>query len=214
VSTIFDNQIVPVGKAENKIAFFDFDGTITTKDTLLEFIKFSKGKITFYFGFILNLHFLVAYKLGILSNQYAKERILVHFFKNTALTTFENYCVQFSLQVLPGLIRPGAEMEIKKHIDEGTAVVIVTASAENWVKPWADSLGLELIGTRLQLNGQKITGKILDINCHGEEKVRRIRSRFSLADYEKIYAYGDSSGDQAMMAVAHESHYKPFRSHR
>ena len=54
------------------IAFFDFDGTITTKDTLLEFIKFSKGNLLFYAGFLLNLHFLVAYKLKIISNQAAK----------------------------------------------------------------------------------------------------------------------------------------------
>ena len=36
------------------IAFFDFDGTITTKDTLLEFIKYSRGTMSFYWGFLLN----------------------------------------------------------------------------------------------------------------------------------------------------------------
>ena len=37
--------------AENKrtVAVFDFDGTLTTKDTLLEFIKFSCGTGKFYF---------------------------------------------------------------------------------------------------------------------------------------------------------------------
>jgi len=193
------------------IAFFDFDGTITTKDTLLEFIKFSKGNIPFYLGFILNLHYLLGYKLGVISNHHAKERILIHFFKNTTLATFENYCAQFSLQVLPGLIRTGAKEEIKRLIDEGVEVVIVTASAENWVKPWADSMGVELIGTRLELQEEKLTGKLQDINCHGEEKVARIKQRFSLTDYEKIFAYGDTSGDKPMLAIAHESYYKPFR---
>jgi phosphatidylglycerophosphatase C len=198
--------------AKKQIAFFDFDGTITTKDTLLEFIKFSMGKFRCLLGFILNLNYLVGYKLGVISNHHAKERILMHFFKNTTLSTFENYCAQFSLQMLPALVRPGATAEIRRLIDEGTAVVIVTASAENWVKPWADSMGVELIGTRLELQGQKLTGRIQDINCHGEEKVKRIKQQFTLAEYEKILAYGDTAGDKAMMAIAHESFYKPFRN--
>jgi phosphatidylglycerophosphatase C len=197
--------------AKKQIAFFDFDGTITTRDTLLEFIKFSKGRAAFYFGFILNLHYLIAYKIGIISNQLAKERILSYFFKNTDLMTFENYCSQFSTMILPGLIRAGAKEEIKRFIDRGTAVVIVTASAENWVRPWTDAMGIELIGSILELHEETLTGKIHDINCHGEEKVRRITERFSLADYEEIFAYGDTSGDKPMMAIAHKSHYKPFR---
>jgi hypothetical protein len=62
------------------LLFFDFDGTITTKDTLLEFIKFSKGKLNFLSGFLIYSPFLVAYKLGIISNQSAKEKVLATFF--------------------------------------------------------------------------------------------------------------------------------------
>src|SRR5687768_16274807 len=109
---------------KKQIAFFDFDGTITTKDTLLEFIKFSKGKIAFYFGFMLNLHYLIGYKFGIISNHQAKERILMHFFKNTTLFAFDNYCKQFSAQVLPGLIRSGAKDEIERLLSDGTRIVI------------------------------------------------------------------------------------------
>ena len=67
-----------------KIAFFDFDGTITTKDTLLEIIKFQKGKTSFYFGFILHTHWLIAYKLNWVSNNQAKQKILTYFFGGTA----------------------------------------------------------------------------------------------------------------------------------
>jgi phosphatidylglycerophosphatase C len=225
VSTSIENETKQVGTssrqiedvnkqtkiATKQIAFFDFDGTITTRDTLLEFIKFCKGKSAFYFGFTLNLHYLIAYKIGIISNQAAKERILTYFFRNTTLATFESYCSQFSTSVLPGLIRAGAKEEILKLINNGVEVVIVTASAEDWVRPWTESLGIELIGTRLELIEQKLTGKIQDINCHGEEKVKRIKESYSLDNYEKIVAYGDTKGDKAMMALAHTSYYKPFR---
>ena len=63
-----------------RIAFFDFDGTITTKDTLLEFIKFYKGKYQFYLGFLVYSPFLVAYKLKIIPNYVAKQKVLQYFF--------------------------------------------------------------------------------------------------------------------------------------
>ena len=73
----------------NAIAFFDFDGTITTKDTLLEFIKFTKGTPSFLTGFLLNSPYLVAYKLNLIPNQRAKEKVMQYFFKNTPLDEFQ-----------------------------------------------------------------------------------------------------------------------------
>lgn len=55
--------------AENKrtVAVFDFDGTLTTKDTLLEFIKFSCGTGKFYFVFLLYIPLLVLMEAKTLS---------------------------------------------------------------------------------------------------------------------------------------------------
>src|SRR5215470_6463338 len=85
----------PVQKNEimsSRIAFFDFDGTVTTRDTLLEFIRFSKGSLGLYSGFLLNSPWLFAYRLKIISNQAAKQRILSWFFRNTPLTEFDAQC--------------------------------------------------------------------------------------------------------------------------
>jgi phosphatidylglycerophosphatase C len=46
---------------KRRIAFFDFDGTITTKDTLLEIIKFQKGTLRFYTGFLLCSPYIAAW---------------------------------------------------------------------------------------------------------------------------------------------------------
>src|ERR1700754_693972 len=105
------------------IAFFDFDGTITTKDTLLEFIKFSKGKSPFYLGFALNSPWLIAYRLKIISNQAAKERILSWFFRKTSLTDFQKLCQRFADTILPGLIRAKALNEIQVLQNKGFTVV-------------------------------------------------------------------------------------------
>ncbi|MBC8034099.1 MAG: haloacid dehalogenase-like hydrolase [Chitinophagaceae bacterium] len=200
------NEIV-----RKRIAFFDFDGTITRKDTLLEFIKFAKGTGNFYAGFLLFSPYLVAFKLKIISNQTAKDKILWFFFRNTPVADFEKKCVEFAEKALPALLRPKALREIKDLKEQGVQVVVVSASPENWIMPWISGMNLSLIATKLQVKNSLLTGRIMDSNCHGEEKVNRIRQNYILADYDEILAYGDSSGDRPMLKLASKSFYKPFR---
>jgi HAD superfamily phosphoserine phosphatase-like hydrolase len=86
----------------------------------------------------------------------------------------------------------------------------VTASAEEWVKPWCDMLGIGCISTLLEKKKGMITGHIYGINCNGEEKVNRIRQRFDLATFGDIYAYGDTSGDKPMLQLAKFSFFREF----
>jgi len=198
-----------------RIAFFDFDGTITTKDTLLEFIRYDRGSLLFALGFLLAAPWLVAYKLKIISNQKAKERVLSFFFRNRPLDDFQASCDRFSTEMLPGLLRPKALDELKKLRELDAGIVIVSASPSNWISKWAASQGASLIATQLSVTTKKgrpvLTGTIEGANCHGNEKVRRIRQQHQLDDYTETYAYGDSSGDRPMLALAKISFYKPFR---
>ena len=194
-----------------RIAFFDFDGTITTHDTLLEFIRFSKGPFRFYLGFLLYSPWLVAYRLKIIPNQLAKEKILGFFFANTPLADFQSQCDRFAAGILPTLLRPKALEEIEKLKQAGFVVVVVSASPENWIAGWAAVNGIQLIATRLDIKEQRLTGRIAGRNCHGKEKVNRIHEAFQLTDYKEIYAYGDSSGDRPMLALASNPFFKPFR---
>jgi phosphatidylglycerophosphatase C len=197
---------------KQRIAFFDFDGTITTKDTLLEFIKYSKGNGLFYFGFLLNSPWLLAYKLKVISNSAAKEKVLRFFFRNTPLAAFQQQCDQFAAEIIPSLVRPKAEQEIKQLIEKGFAVVIVSASPGNWIRGWAEQMNAKLLATRLETGSrEQLTGRIQGANCHGEEKVRRIKEAYSLPDYEEIYAYGDTKGDWPMLKLATARFFKPFR---
>ena len=195
-----------------KIAFFDFDGTITTKDTLLEIIKFQKGKTSFYFGFILHTHWLIAYKLNWLSNNTAKQKILTYFFAGTAEGVFQEKCDLFAENIIPGLVRPGALSEINQLRSQGFEIVVVSASAGNWIRKWTNSFSLQLIATKLEVKNGLITGRIDGENNHGEQKTINIKQRWNLDEYAEIYAYGDSSGDKPMLDLATKSFYKPFRS--
>lgn len=192
------------------IAFFDFDGTITTRDSLLEFIKFSKGTKAFYTGFLYNIVYLVAFKIKLISNQTAKEKVLSYFFKGMDIKEFDRQAGEFSNTVIPSLLRDKAKEEIYRLQKENFVVVIVSASPENWIKQWCQTINLDLIASQMEVTEGKITGKLVGKNCHGHEKVRRIMEKYILKDFGKIYAYGDSRGDKPMLSLANKSFYKPF----
>ena len=193
------------------IAFFDFDGTITRKDSLLEFIKYVKGDQAFYLGFLIHSPGLLLYKLHIVSNQRAKEMMLRYFFGRMKAEEFRDHCEKFIIEKLPSLIRPKALHEIKKLNEGGAEIVVVSASPENWLRTWCDDNGLKCLATKLIINDNRITGKIDGKNCHGEEKVTRIKSLYNLNDFSSVYAYGDTPGDKPMLSLATIRFYKPFR---
>jgi HAD superfamily hydrolase (TIGR01490 family) len=194
-----------------RIAFLDFDGTVTDRDTLLEIFKYRHGAFKFWLGFLLNAPVLLAYRLKIVSNQFAKEEMLRLFFGNMPVAQFRAQCVAFSKNRLNRFIRPKAIEEIKKLQAAGTEVVIVSASAQNWIVDWCTESGVSLIATQLEVKDGKITGKIEGHNCHGEEKVRRIHATYNLSEYNEVYCYGDTKGDKPMLALGNISFYKPFR---
>lgn len=193
-----------------KLALFDFDGTITTKDSFLEFLKFHKGGLNFLFGFALLSPYLVAMKLGLIPNWKAKEIVLKYFLNGLSVEDMKNVSADFSAKIIPRLLRSRAMDQIKKHQENGDDIYIVSASAEDWLKPWCNQIGIKLIGTRLEIIDEKITGRIDGNNCYGQEKVERVKAEIDISKYSEIYVYGDSRGDKEMLALAHYPHYKYF----
>lgn len=59
------------------IAIFDFDGTLTRKDTFIKFIRFCHGSFKLYLGLILLSHYLISYKLGLYPNYKTKSFLIL-----------------------------------------------------------------------------------------------------------------------------------------
>ena len=193
-----------------KIAFFDFDGTITTQDSLPDFIKFAIGKPKYYLGLCLLSPILLAYVLKLLPNHSAKEKMISYFFKGWPEKNFQTVADEYAALQIDKIVRPKALEKLRWHQEQGHKVVIVSASMKSWLKKWCDTQNVELISTQLEIKQGKLTGKFATKNCHGKEKVNRIKEQYSLQDYSYIYAYGDSSGDKDMLKLANEAFYKPF----
>ena len=191
-----------------KIYAFDFDGTLTTKDTLIEFIRYAKGSRALGLGFMRYAHLLVLMKIGLYPNYKAKQKVFAHFFKDTTLDDFNALCKAFAASS-SHLLRPNAIEAINHAIKEGSEVLIVSASIDNWVQPFFPQV--KVVGTQIEVIDGKLTGRFLSKNCYGQEKVNRILSLYPNRQDYHLTAYGDSRGDKEMLAFADESHFKPFR---
>ena len=192
------------------IAFFDFDGTITKRDSLIDFIKYYFGRLSYYKGILILSPMLLAYKLKIISNHSAKEKLISHFFKGLNSIHFQNIANMYSLEQMDKIIRHEALDKIKWHKEKGHKIVIVSASMECWLSAWCKKNKLELIATKLEIKNNRLTGKFSSKNCYGVEKVNRIMENYNLKDFETIYAYGDSIGDRQMLEIADKKYYKCF----
>ena len=195
-----------------KIAVFDFDGTITTKDTLLKFIKFSKGELNFLFGFFIFSPLIIAYKLKLYPNWKVKQQIFNYFYKGTTIEQFNQWGGAFANEVQK-IVRAKAIAAINEHREEGYKTVIVSASIENWIKPWALQQGInEIIATKVEIDNEgRLTGKFLTDNCYGEEKVKRVLEIFPDRKSYTMLAYGDSRGDNEIIKFADKGWYNKFK---
>lgn len=194
-----------------ELALFDFDGTLSRRDSLADFLGFSFGWPAVVRGGAALMPTLVAYAAGRLANQPAKERVLRHFLGGCPRSELERLGRRYATERLPRILRSTGVERLEWHRREGHAVVVVTASVDIWIQPWCDGLSIDLLASSLEYTDDRATGRLAGVNCHGEEKVRRIRGCYDLTRFRRIHAYGDSRGDRPMLALADEAHWRPFR---
>ena len=185
------------------MAAFDYDGTITSKDTLLEFIIFACGKWKFLAGFLLHAPWLCLMKLHLYPNWKCKERIFSWYFKGMAYNAFADLGQRFSERA-DCMLRQSTIDLVKKHMKEGATVYVVSASIEEWVRPVCSKFGVaNVLGTRIDVDDQGLlTGRFMTANCYGQEKVSRLLEVEPQREEYYLYAYGDSRGDKEMLDFA------------
>ncbi len=194
-----------------KVYAFDFDGTLTRRDTLIDVIRFAKEDKAFLLCFLRYSPLLVLMKLGLYPNWKAKQRVFSHCFRGMAVDTFNSLCSRFACDKAR-LMRPKGMKKLRKVLAEGGKVVVVSASVNNWVEPFFAGIGgVYVVGTMVEEREGVLTGRFLTKNCYGEEKVTRLLQLFPERTQYWLTAYGDSRGDFELLDFANESYYRPFK---
>lgn len=194
---------------------FDFDGTLTRSDTLVAFIRYACGLRAMLWGCVCCSPWIVLMLAHLYPNYKAKQRLFAHFFRGWTLSRFDEACRDFA-HTHRHLLRVGGEAAMRQALANGAEVAIVSASIDNWVKPFFDDivkagLPLTVLGTKIESAGGIVTGRFSTPNCYGPEKVRRIREAFPCRAEYSLTAFGDSRGDKEMLDYADRKYYKPFR---
>lgn len=197
---------------KQQVHIFDFDGTLTRKDTFIEIIRYVRGGRMLLWGLLRYSPLLIGMKLGLYPNWKAKQRVFSYFFKGMTETEFRQWCERFAADRAT-LLRPAAIQALSRVQALGLRTLVVSASIDWWVMPFLTGMpSVEVLGTRLEVTDGLLTGHFLTANCYGAEKVRRVRQVLTLprSSYD-ITAYGDSRGDKELLDYADQGYYKPFR---
>lgn len=193
------------------IAAFDFDGTITTRDTLLPFLFYAAGtKATLKKLALLSPVFL-KYLTGLSSRQQTKESVLREFFAGMPSSWIMALGELFSSSPnLNHLIRPEAKQRIQWHLRQGHRCILISASIDVYLNPWSRHFGFhDAISSRLKMTQDGIiTGDLDGLNCWGPEKLHRLNELVGPRENYILYAYGNSRGDRELLAEADYAFYR------
>lgn len=193
------------------VAAFDFDGTISTKDTFFPFLLYAFGRRAVYTALAIGLVGLLRWNPRKSVRDRLKASLVRGLFKGVSRQRLEGLAQSYAQEVLGTRLRPKALQRIRWHMEQGHRCIMVSASLDIYLQPIANALGFDdLLCTRLSKTQDEFDGELMGNNCRRAEKVSRLAGLLGdLAQYE-IHAYGDSAGDREMLAIAAQKHYRPF----
>ncbi len=189
------------------IAFFDFDGTLIKEDSFILFIKYISSKKKYYIGWLLIVYYYLVSKLGFVSNQEFKEKVISYFMKGREVSEINTYSINFAENVIPTKLTDQAIKQLRNHENAGDKIVIVSASLDLWLQYWCKTRDFDLVCSIAEVKDERVTGKLVGRNCIGVEKVSRIKKAYKLEEYSKIYVYGDSRNDLPMLSLGTDAYY-------
>lgn len=188
------------------VAAFDFDGTITTSDSLRDFVHYTVGRGRFAVGVVRASPWLVGLLADVCDRGSAKARFLAATLGGMTQLELEGAAQRYVAERLNALIRPEMAARIQEHKRCGHRLVLVSASPALYLRHWAAGAGFDaVLATELEFSGGRFSGRLASPNCWGPEKERRLQQWFGSAPPRVLYAYGDSPGDREMLALAHHA---------
>ena len=192
-----------------KLYLFDFDGTLTYKDTMFLFLKYYDSK-KYFWSYFKHIPVFILVKLKLMDAELAKKSFIASVLKGEREIKINRKVLAFFEEYYPKIIRESA-LDFLKNIDKNnTTFYLVSASLDIWVRPFAKKMGMTLIATEAQFVEGRFTGNFQTKNNNGEEKVKRIKQVIGDQKFDKIIAFGDTSGDKPMLSFAHEGHFQFF----
>lgn len=188
------------------VAFFDFDGTLTTGDTLMPFLKFVVGAPSYYAKLGLVSPVLIAYLAKLIRNDIAKRIVLKQYLAGYHIEELYELGECFSEEVIPTMLRPEGMERLRWHQNCGHECVLMSASLDVYLSCFASENNFnKLICSSLKINSEgKVDGSLEGDNCSGDIKVEFLKEYLRKRGGGYSYAYGNSLEDLGHLTIVDE----------
>ncbi len=188
-----------------ELCIFDFDGTLTRKDTFIEFSKYVVGKKKTIITLLLFSPLLIGMKLHIINNGWLKQSIFSFLYNGMPYKVFKEKGQLFAKEISTFENEQIIKILKEKQTSRIT-IIVISASVYEWVAPWCKKNNIDnIICTNIEVKNDMLTGRFSTPNCYGQEKVVRLIN--TIGDLKKyhITVYGDSNGDRELFKIADHS---------
>ena len=185
------------------VAAFDVDGTLTTGDCVLPFLRRAAG--------VRLATALLRRPLALATALARRDRDRLKALACASLAgmagaELDRLGAEFAGEVARSRLRADTTARLRRHRELGHTVVLASASLDAYLVPLGGLLGVEeILCTRLERDAEGLlTGRLDGANCRGPEKARRLRAFLADRGLEgaELWAYGDSRDDDAFLGAA------------
>lgn len=183
------------------LVLFDFDGTLTTRDTILPLAGFLLRQNPAKAAGMVRLAWATSLlKLRVSSNHRFKERFCECLLGGETQTHVEELSREFAARYLIGVLREPMLKVVHEHRRAGDEVYIVSSNFDFVLEPLRERLDVNgVIATEPEIVNGRYTGRLSTRACAGSEKVQRALARFGRERVSQAVAYGDSNDDRQLL---------------
>lgn len=192
------------------LAVFDFDGTLTHRDSFVPFLRYAFGNYVFMRKLMGLIVPSISYLFSRMSRDQLKERLIAQFLTGVSEAWFKEKAQAFCEQRWSKLLRPNGLQGVAAELESRHIVTLCSASPELLLQPFAAKLNVDLIATQLEVVNGVLTGAIQGVNCRAASKVARLQAKYGNLNQYHIRAWGDSAGDYELLNSAQEPYWRYF----
>ncbi|MCX6198818.1 MAG: HAD-IB family hydrolase [Bacteroidetes bacterium] len=189
-----------------QLAIFDFDGTLTLRDTTFGFVFYFAGTAKAIVSLLAILPYWILAGLGQLKMQTVKEKLFKIIFGGCSIFKVQKCGNSYGANEIPKILHPTVYSEMKKLQSQGFEILILSASCSVWLKSWCEKECLQLICSELEISNNCFTGKLKGQNCYGKEKLKRLYEVYEIDKINEVVAYGNHASDLHYMKLAREAY--------
>ncbi|WP_257388171.1 HAD-IB family phosphatase [Tahibacter caeni] len=197
-----------LSKCHSDLALFDFDGTLTERETFPLFVRAVTPRLRATACSFALLPLIAGCRLGWIGGTVTRAGIVRVALRGLPAEAVAAAGERFAEAVEPTLLRPQAWARLQRHRDRGDAVAIVPGALDAYLAPWCRAQGLTLFCSSLEQRDGRSTGRYRGAQSVGAEKARCVRAHYDFGRFADVHAYGDTPEDRELMALAAHRHYR------